>query len=576
MKATLIMAQRALPAEVQEGTNYILDLLDQYNYQYAWSYIDLSTDNYALNILKPSSTWDIRPFLFYNNRVDDNVNDNKKIYLWSTINTIKKPDWFYTNDRVNTLISERGVHIGHEYFGYPNCVKHAWYNNNGTIEIWPTFDSQLEYIAGKRAAGLLWSPPRIELGDYLVPLKDVEVRYNSDGSYTVTNNSSASVTGITLLAEENIQSVTIDNYDLVSFGGSFGDKEMALPTIASGDSVVLNISYGDKDSSVPTIVSNDTGKNKVNEITGYWDDTSKILTMTAEGRGGNYSFTVTIPSLANKTIIVKDVTIDTIIGEYDASGSGAITFTASLDSLHTFKIIAEKLFVDNFDSYESDGELQNVWYPNLAIIWLNTDPNFVREGNSMKYEYEESAEVEVDTKDLPCQIGSDWTVEGVKALVLYFYGDPCNSILPMYVKLIDGNDNEGVVTYGDNGEDPNDLRAAGRHEWNIDMAIFDACGVDLTDVEHIYLGFGGGSGSGTVYFEDIQLYRPRCIISKRLGDFAGGCDVDFADFNVLALAWLTEEGQAGYDPNCDIAVPFDSVIDEKDLKVLTDNWLVGK
>jgi len=58
---------------------YILDLLDQYNYQYAWSYIDLITDNYTLNILRPYTTSDIRPFLFYNNRVDDNVYDNKKI-----------------------------------------------------------------------------------------------------------------------------------------------------------------------------------------------------------------------------------------------------------------------------------------------------------------------------------------------------------------------------------------------------------------------------------------------------------------------------------------------------------------
>ncbi len=61
-----------------------------------------------------------------------------------------------------------------------------------------------------------------------------------------------------------------------------------------------------------------------------------------------------------------------------------------------------------------------------------------------------------------------------------------------------------------------------------------------------------------------------------LGDFAGGCDVDFADFAVFASAWLTEEGQAGYDPNCDIAVPYDGAIDEKDLQVFTDNWLLGR
>ncbi len=552
---------------IKGSAYYILDLLDQYNYQYAWSYIDLSTDNYALNMLKPSAASDIRPFLFYNNRVDDNVYDNKKIYLWSTINTNKTPDYFYTNDRVDKLISERGVHISHEYFGHSTCQNHAWYNNHGTIEIYPTFDCQLEYIAGKRAAGLLWSPPRADLGDYLVPLKDVLVTYNSDGTVTVTNNSLVDVTGITLLAENNIQSVTIDNYDLVSFGDSYGDKEMVLPTIASGDSVVLNISYGTKDSSVPTIASNDTGKSKVNEITGYWDNTNKILTMTAEGRSGNYSFTVTIPSLANKTIIVKDVTLDTIIGNYNTSDSGAITFTASLGPLHTFKIVEKPIFVvEDFDLYGNTKELQNVWHPNPSLAWFNTDPNFVCEGNAMEYEYEENTDVEVDTEDLPYQIKSDWTVEGVKALAVHFYGAPPNSVLPMYVKLKDGSGNEGVVTYGDNGEDLNDLRIARWHEWNIDLATFDACGVKLTDVKHIYLGFDSGNGSGTVYFDSIRLYPPRCILSKRSADFAkvdyapagyisGDCVIDFRDFAVLANEWL------------------DTVDFKEDLAVLVDMWL---
>ncbi|MHC4500667.1 MAG: choice-of-anchor Q domain-containing protein, partial [Planctomycetota bacterium] len=60
-----------------------------------------------------------------------------------------------------------------------------------------------------------------------------------------------------------------------------------------------------------------------------------------------------------------------------------------------------------------------------------------------------------------------------------------------------------------------------------------------------------------------------------LGDFAGGCDVDFVDFSVLGLTWLLEEGQPGYNPVCDISIPADGTIDEKDLKIFTDNWLAG-
>lgn len=317
---------------------YILDLLDQYNYQYAWSYIDLSTEENALNMLEPEGTSAIRPFLFYNNRVDDNISDQKKIFLWSTVNTNKRPEEYYTRGRIDSLIRERGAHIGHEYFGYQTCENHAFYDNDGTIEIYPKFDSQLEYIAEKRADCQLWSPTVAALGGYLVPLKDVALTYNPDGTIRVTNNSYANLTGITLLAEQDVRSVAMNHHDLVSFGGFYGDREIVLPTLVSGESLVLEITYGNKDSSKPTIVSNNRGKNKVNEITGYWDDVHKILTMTAEARKGRYSFSVRIPSLANKTIRVKDLTTDMLVGEYRASDLGEITFTVYLGSLRTFKI----------------------------------------------------------------------------------------------------------------------------------------------------------------------------------------------------------------------------------------------
>jgi len=61
-----------------------------------------------------------------------------------------------------------------------------------------------------------------------------------------------------------------------------------------------------------------------------------------------------------------------------------------------------------------------------------------------------------------------------------------------------------------------------------------------------------------------------------LGDFEPDGDVDSVDFSVLALSWQKAQGQAGYDPNCDISIPADDIIDEKDLKIFTDYWLAGK
>ncbi|UCE99839.1 MAG: hypothetical protein JSV82_01885, partial [Planctomycetota bacterium] len=61
-----------------------------------------------------------------------------------------------------------------------------------------------------------------------------------------------------------------------------------------------------------------------------------------------------------------------------------------------------------------------------------------------------------------------------------------------------------------------------------------------------------------------------------IGDFAGGCDIDFVDFAYLALTWQKEDGDPTYDYLCDISIPADSIIDERDLKIFTDNWLAGE
>ena len=48
------------------------------------------------------------------------------------------------------------------------------------------------------------------------------------------------------------------------------------------------------------------------------------------------------------------------------------------------------------------------------------------------------------------------------------------------------------------------------------------------------------------------------------------------DFKVFSLAWLSDDTSTGnWNPAYDISEPADSVIDEKDLGVFCDNWLIG-
>jgi hypothetical protein len=61
-----------------------------------------------------------------------------------------------------------------------------------------------------------------------------------------------------------------------------------------------------------------------------------------------------------------------------------------------------------------------------------------------------------------------------------------------------------------------------------------------------------------------------------LGDFESDCNIDFKDFAVFGLTWLKEEGEVGYDPNCDISIPFNYKIGIEDLAIFCENWLAGK
>jgi len=84
-----------------------------------------------------------------------------------------------------------------------------------------------------REAGLLWTPTMSTFGDYLILLANVSIETNADGSYTISNNNSESVSGVTLLAESAIKSVTIDGQELTTFGGKYGEQEIVLPTLTS-------------------------------------------------------------------------------------------------------------------------------------------------------------------------------------------------------------------------------------------------------------------------------------------------------------------------------------------------------
>ena len=172
------------------------------------------------------------------------------------------------------------------------------------------------------------------------------------------------------------------------------------------------------------------------------------------------------------------------------------------------------------------------------------------------------SEIEANAADLP--VGTDWTVGQAKILSLWFLGDPNNDTNEtMYVALKDGDGARGTfeVRYGDHvDEDMSDLENGDDwQEWFIRLEDFNAAGINLANVDKIYIGFDDsnstnrgsttapyGSGTGIVYLDDIRLYTYRCIPSRAgFIDIIEDCSSDKKDVAKMVEDWLLSDSNTG-------------------------------
>jgi hypothetical protein len=169
--------------------------------------------------------------------------------------------------------------------------------------------------------------------------------------------------------------------------------------------------------------------------------------------------------------------------------------------------------------------------------------------------------IEADPANL-VELGTgDFSVGGVKALYVYFFGQASNAGSDanalMWVALDDGT-NKGYATYPD-GMDK--TREESWHEWNIDLDIFGSNSVTLSSISKVLLGFGGypdvtgkvlgpgaqAHGKGdTVYFEDFRLWPPMCFPEKTrgTGNFNDDCLINYFDLEIMGNEWLFSDDEA--------------------------------
>jgi len=221
--------------------------------------------------------------------------------------------------------------------------------------------------------------------------------------------------------------------------------------------------------------------------------------------------------------------------------------------------VANFITIDDFESYNDSDPIYSTWSENAGAIlddFYPGDPTHSGEQSMWLWyfnDYGPDSDYSEVGRDLGVG-GMDFTQAGVKALTLYFYGNPTNdagSTEEPYVGIDDGS-TYAESRYLATGNPISDIQEEEWHEWNIPISdlntvpISDLNTVTLTSVQHIYIGFGqrGSSvegGYGEVYFDDVRLYPPRCRPEPGLHpvyDWSGNCIVDYADIGIMADNWL--------------------------------------
>ena len=194
-----------------------------------------------------------------------------------------------------------------------------------------------------------------------------------------------------------------------------------------------------------------------------------------------------------------------------------------IGNLWTFTT-ADFLVVDDFESYtdnDSDGEaIWQHWIDGFGVanngaqvgylLPPYAEQTIVHSGSqSMPLLYANEAGVTNSEAILTLTAVRDWTEEGVSELSLWFQGDAANAAEPMYVALSNAAGGPAVVVQ----DDPSAATIDAWTEWVVPLKTFADRGINLTNVDTIAIGLGSqagaaAGGSGTMFIDDIRLYRP--------------------------------------------------------------------
>ena len=187
--------------------------------------------------------------------------------------------------------------------------------------------------------------------------------------------------------------------------------------------------------------------------------------------------------------------------------------------------VGDYLLIEDFESYTDDdaaGEaIWQTWIDGFGVADNgaqagNLMPPYAEQtivhggAQSMPLLYVNEAGVSNSEASLTLTTLHDWTVGSVAELSLWFRGGSANAAEPMYVAISNSAGAPAIVAH----DAADAAQAPGWRKWAIPLRAFADQGINLTNVDKIATGLGskGGvsvGGSGTMYFDDIRLYRPK-------------------------------------------------------------------
>jgi hypothetical protein len=169
-----------------------------------------------------------------------------------------------------------------------------------------------------------------------------------------------------------------------------------------------------------------------------------------------------------------------------------------------FDINIWQVWIDGFGVADNGAQVGNLMPPYCELTIVHGG------AQSMPLFYVNEAGVTNSEAVLPLTALRDWTLGGVAELSLWFRGVSDNAAEPLYVAISNSTGAPAIAAY----EDPSAALVSSWTQWRIPLQAFAGQGINLANVDKIAIGLGSKAGvaapggSGTMYIDDIRLYRP--------------------------------------------------------------------